>query len=108
MQALETAHKTEIKELINKWDNLIMPNFDNEAILLEIELKKKHQNELETFNQQYEKECETHKVHYSSHILDLQKKREILGQQGFYNEAKKIKKLIKQQQEKDKEKSEAS
>ena len=50
MKALETAHKTEIRELINKWDNLIMPNFDNEAILLEIELKKKHQNELEQFN----------------------------------------------------------
>lgn len=42
MQALETAHKAEIRELINKWDNLIMPNFDNEAILLEIEMKKKH------------------------------------------------------------------
>jgi hypothetical protein len=42
MKALENAHKSEIKELINKWDNLIMPNFENEAILLEIELKKRH------------------------------------------------------------------
>jgi hypothetical protein len=42
MRALENAHKGEIKELINKWDNLIMPNYENEALLLEIELKKKH------------------------------------------------------------------
>ena len=29
---------------------------ENEAILLEIELKKKHQNELEQFNENFEKE----------------------------------------------------
>ena len=56
-----------------------MPNFDNEAILLEIELKKKHQNELEQFNDQYEKEQDKFKVHYSSQILELQKKSDILG-----------------------------
>ena len=49
MKALENAHKAEIKELINKWNNVIMPNFENETALLEIELKKKHQNELEQF-----------------------------------------------------------
>lgn len=42
MKALENAHKAEIKELINKWNNVIMPNFENEAALLEIELKKRH------------------------------------------------------------------
>ena len=42
MKALENAHKAELKELINKWQNVIMPNFENEAALLEIELKKRH------------------------------------------------------------------
>ena len=41
--------REEIKELINKWNNAIMPNFENEVALLELELKKKHQNELEAF-----------------------------------------------------------
>lgn len=31
MKALENAHKAEIKELINKWNHIIMPNFENEA-----------------------------------------------------------------------------
>ena len=47
MKALENAHKAEIRELINKWNNIIIPNFENEISLLEIEMKKKHQNELE-------------------------------------------------------------
>ena len=51
MKALENAHKAELKELINKWNNIIMPNFENEAALLEIELKKRHQNELEQFKE---------------------------------------------------------
>lgn len=49
MKALDNAHKAEIKELINKWNNVIIPNFENEVALLEIELKKRHQNELEFF-----------------------------------------------------------
>lgn len=79
MKALENAHKAEIKELINKWNNIIMPNFENEVSLLEIELKKKHQNELEAFKDQIEKEQDTTRVHYSSEVLNLTKKSEILG-----------------------------
>jgi hypothetical protein len=45
MKALDNAHSAEIKELINKWNNVIIPNFENEAALIEIELKKRHQNE---------------------------------------------------------------
>jgi len=56
MKALENAHKAEIKELINKWNNVIIPNFENEVTLLEIELKKKHQTELESFKESIEKD----------------------------------------------------
>lgn len=42
MKALENAHREEIKELINKWNNIIIPNFENEATLIELELKKRH------------------------------------------------------------------
>ena len=31
MQALENAHLAEIKDLLQKWNNLILPNFENEA-----------------------------------------------------------------------------
>ena len=41
MQALEDAHLAEIKELLAKWNNIIIPNFENEASLLELELKKR-------------------------------------------------------------------
>ena len=41
MQALENAHLAEIKELLGKWNNIIIPNFENEASLLELELKKR-------------------------------------------------------------------
>ena len=56
MQALENAHMTEIKELLTKWNNIILPNFENEAALLELELKKRQQNEVEMFRQQVELE----------------------------------------------------
>ena len=49
MKALENAHKQEVKEMLNKWNSIIMPNFENEASLIELELKKKQSNELEQF-----------------------------------------------------------
>jgi len=79
MKALDNAHKAEIKELINKWNNVIIPNFENEAALLEIELKKRHQNELELFREAIERESETSVVHFSGEILNLKKKSEVLG-----------------------------
>ena len=41
MAALEKAHMMEVKELLTKWNSIIMPNFENEAALLELELKKR-------------------------------------------------------------------
>ena len=49
MQALENAHMLEIKELLTKWNNIILPNFENEAALLELELKKRQETEVEMF-----------------------------------------------------------
>lgn len=56
MEALENAHLAEVKELLQKWNNIIMPNFENESSLLELELKKRQQNEVELFRQQVEME----------------------------------------------------
>jgi len=47
--ALENAHRAELKELQNKWNNIVLPNFENETALLEMELKKRHENELNQF-----------------------------------------------------------
>lgn len=41
MVALEQVHKQEIREMTNRWNNLIIPNFENEIALLEMELKKR-------------------------------------------------------------------
>lgn len=95
MKALENAHKQEIKELINKWNNVIMPNFENEASLFEIELKKRHQGELEEFKTQVEKDQAQSRVHYSSEVLNQLKKAEALGLQGYYKQAKIVKKKLK-------------
>jgi hypothetical protein len=35
--------------MTNRWNNLIIPNFENEIALLEMELKKRQQIELEDF-----------------------------------------------------------
>ena len=99
MRALDNAHKAEIKELMNKWNNVIIPNFENEAALLEIELKKKHQNEQDYFRETIEREYESSIVHYSGDILNLKKKSEVLGMQGYYKEAKKLKKMLKPMEE---------
>jgi len=79
MNALDSAHRAEVKELLNKWNNIIIPNFENEVALLEIELKKRHQNELEMFREQIEHDQEVAIVHYSGEILNLKKKSEVLG-----------------------------
>ena len=41
MMALEQAHKQELREMNNRWNNLIIPNFENEIALIEMELKKR-------------------------------------------------------------------
>ena len=43
MVALENAHAAEVKELQNKWANIILPQNENEATLIELELKKRQQ-----------------------------------------------------------------
>jgi hypothetical protein len=42
MLALENAHRSELKELQNKWNNLILPINENENAFLEMEIKKRH------------------------------------------------------------------
>lgn len=98
MQALENAHMTEVKELLTKWNNIILPNFENEAALLELELKKRQQNEVEMFRQQVELEQKSQKVHYSSEVLNLKRRAEVLGNQGAYKDAKILKRKIKETQ----------
>lgn len=89
---------TEIKELLTKWNNIILPNFENEAALLELELKKRQQNEVEMFRQQVEMEQKQQKVHYSSEVLNLKRRAEVLGSHGAYKDARTLKKKIKETQ----------
>lgn len=49
MLALENAHRAELAELKNKWNNLILPINENENAFLEMEIKKRHAQELDDF-----------------------------------------------------------
>lgn len=108
MKALEAAHKAETRELLNKWNSVIIPNFENEVALIEIELKKRHQNELDMFREAVEREQSEQIVHYSGEILNLRKKSEVLGTQGYYKEAKTLKKKVKELISAEKEKHDNS
>ena len=94
--ALENAHKVELKELTNKWNNIILPQNENEAALIEMELKKRQQKELDAFRISIETgSCQQGRIHYSTKILEANKKAEYLGSTGFYKDAKQLKKEIK-------------
>ena len=38
MKVLESAHKDEIEQFLHKWEKIIIPEFENEQALMEIEL----------------------------------------------------------------------
>ena len=64
--ALENAHKVELKELTNKWNNIILPQNENEAALIEMELKKRQQVELDEFRVSIENgTIQRNRIHYS-------------------------------------------
>jgi hypothetical protein len=70
--ALENAHRAELKELQNKWNNIVLPNFENETALLEMELKKRHENELDNFRTAIDEGSAVNdRLHYSNEILEL-------------------------------------
>ena len=81
--ALEQVHRQELRELTNRWDNLTMPNFENEIALLEMELKKRQQLELDEFRQSIEQGAnQITRVHYSNYVLDLEKRMQHLSASG--------------------------
>jgi predicted nucleic acid-binding Zn-ribbon protein len=83
MMALEQVHRQELRELTNRWDNLTMPNFENEIALLEMELKKRQQLELDEFRQSIEQGAnQITRVHYSNYVLDLEKRMQHLSASG--------------------------
>ena len=91
----------EVKELLTKWNSIIMPNFENEAALLEMELKKRQQNEVVMFRQQVEQEQSSQRIYYSTDVLDMQRKIEVLGNNGNYKDAKIVKKQLKERQKRE-------
>ena len=96
MEALENAHKGEIKELQNKWNNIILPQSENEAALIEMELKQKHQKELDNFRVAIENgTVNCPRLHFSGAVIEMQRRADYLGQCGFYKDAKILKKQIK-------------
>lgn len=56
-----------------------MPNFESETELLQLELRRKHHQELEEFKESLEKDLSL-KYHVNSEILELRKKLDTLGQ----------------------------
>lgn len=54
MASCDATHRDEIRNLQNKWNNVILPNLENQIALLEMELKKRQQQELDEFRTQIE------------------------------------------------------
>ena len=80
MVALENAHAAEVKELQNKWANIILPQNENEATLIELELKKRQQQEMDEFRLSIEDgSIQKTRLHYSAAIIELQKKAQYLS-----------------------------
>ena len=64
--ALDNAHKVELKELSNKWNSIILPQNENETALIEMELKKRQQTELDEFRISIENgTIQRNRIHYS-------------------------------------------
>lgn len=77
-----------------------MPQNENEAALIEMEMKKKHQKELDDFRLSIEQgTINCGRLHYSAGIIEMKKRSEYLGQAGFYKDAKTLKKQIKAAQQ---------
>lgn len=58
-----------------------------------MELKQKHQKELDDFRISIENgtvQCQ--RLHYSAAVIEMQKRADYLGQSGFYKDAKILKK----------------
>ena len=80
----------------NRWNNLIIPNFENEIALLEMELKKRQQLELDEFRQNIEAgAAQITRVHWSNQVLDLDRRLKHLSACGQYRDAKVLKKQMK-------------
>lgn len=61
-----------------------------------MEIKKRHQRELDDFREAIEKgTLQRERFHPSTGVLEMQKKADILGQSGCYKEAKKLRKKVK-------------
>ena len=73
-----------------------MPQNENEAALIEMELKKKHQKELDDFRLSIENgTIQCPRLHFSAHIIEMQKRADYLSQAGMYKDAKQLKKQMK-------------
>ena len=105
MESLENAHIAEIAELKNKCNNIILPQNENQAALIEMELKKKQQQELDDFRISIENgTVQCPRLHFSAAVIEMQKRADYLGQCGFYKDAKILKKQLKQVKAIEKEK----
>ena len=63
--------------------------------MMEIDLKRKHQAEIEDHKTSIENgSVFKGRVHYSTAVLELQSKADILGQKGFYKESRKLNKKV--------------
>jgi len=93
-QMCESAHQKEIQEFLHRWEKIIIPEFENERLLIELETKKRHQNEIEELKEK-SKTDNSLKFRHSPELLNIQKQIESLASLGKYNQAKKMKSKFK-------------
>ena len=75
---MDQAHKEELEELNNKWENIQIPNTINEMQLLLIEMRNRHMNELEELRN-FQLNNPTAHYHASPQLIALRKKEEYIA-----------------------------
>lgn len=78
-----------MEEFLYRWERVIIPEFENERLLMELDMKKRHQNEEEEMREGAKEESSL-RFRHSSELLNVQKQIESLASLGKYVQAKKM------------------
>lgn len=93
------AHKTEVDRLNEEWESDIMPRLEDAARNAISELKDKHRRLLEDLRDKQDRENERLQAHPPTNVLNLRRRLETLALAGEYNQAKKVRLRLQQEED---------
>mmetsp|Transcript_4776 Transcript_4776/g.4508 ORF Transcript_4776/g.4508 Transcript_4776/m.4508 type:complete len:110 (+) Transcript_4776:181-510(+) len=91
LEMCEDAHQKEVQEFLHRWEKVIIPEFENERLLIELEAQKRHENEIEEFKEKSKTDA-AFKFRPSANLLNLERQKEAM-KSSFVKEAFSISRL---------------